>query len=93
MNGKDYAISVALSAAAGLVLMFFIWLLSLISWALVWAVFAFAFVPLGMKVIQFWRDTDCMDLSDFYIEVNDYFKEKQKKKKSSIDNDIEDIDW
>lgn len=93
MNGRDYAISVALSAFAGLALMFIIWLLSLISWALVWAVFAFAFVPLGMKVIQFWRDTNCMDLSDFCIEVDDYFKEKQKKKKSSIDSDIEDIDW
>ena len=93
MNGRDYAISVALSAFAGLALMFVIWLLSLISWALVWAVFAFAFVPLGMKVIQFWRDTNCMDLSDFFIEVDDYFKDKQKKKKSSIDNDIEDIDW
>ena len=93
MNGRDYAISVALSAFAGLALMFVIWLLSLISWALVWAVFAFAFVPFGMKVIQFWRDTNCMDLSDFFIEVDDYFKDKQKKKKSSIDNDIEDIDW
>lgn len=93
MNGRDYAISVALSAFAGLALMFVIWLLSLISWALVWAVFAFAFVPLGMKVIQFWQDTNCMDLSDFCMEVDDYFKEKQKKKKSSIDNDIEDIDW
>lgn len=93
MNGRDYAISVALSAAAGLALMFIIWLLSLISWALVWAVFAFAFVPFGMKIIQFWRDTSCMDLSDFFMEVDDYFKDKQKKKKSSIDNDIEDIDW
>lgn len=93
MNGKDYAISVALSAAAGLVLMFFIWLLSLISWAVVWTVFAFALVPFGMKIVQFWRDTNCMDLSDFFIEVEDYLKEKQEKKKSSIDNDIEDIDW
>lgn len=90
MNGRDYTIAVALSAAAGLVLMFFIWLFSLISWALVWAVFAFALVPFGMKVIQFWRDTNCMDLSDFFIEVDDYFKEKQKKKDSQIG---EDIDW
>lgn len=93
MNGRDYAISVALSAGAGLLLIFFIWLFSLISWALVWAIFAFALVPFGMKVIQFWRDTNCMDLSDFFIEVDDYFKNKQKKKKSSIDNDIKDIDW
>lgn len=90
MNGRDYTIAVALSAAAGLVLMFFIWLFSLISWALVWAVFAFALVPFGMKVIQFWRDTNCMDLEDFFIEVGDYFKEKQKKKDSHIGGDI---DW
>ncbi len=90
MNGKDYIISVALSAAAGLILMFFIWLLSLIGWALVWAIFAFAFVPFGMKVIQFWRDTNCRDLSDFFIEVEDYFKEKNKKSKESKTSEI---DW
>ena len=90
MNGKDYVISVALSAAAGLVLMFFIWLFSLISWALIWAIFAFAFIPFGMKIIQFWRDTNCTDLSDFFIEVEDYFKQKQKKKDSQIGSDI---DW
>lgn len=87
MNGRDYVIAVALSAGAGLLLMFFIWLFSLISWALVWAIFTFALVPFGMKVIQFWRDTHCMDLSDFFIEVDDYFKEKQKKKTSSISDD------
>ena len=90
MNGKDYAISVALSAAAGLVLMFFIWLLSLISWALVWTIFTFTLVPFGMKVIQFWRDTNCSDLSDFFIEVEDYFKEKNKKNKESKTSEI---DW
>ena len=90
MNGKDYAIAVALSAGAGLVLMFFIWLFSLISWALVWAIFAFALVPFGMKVIQFWRDTNCMDLGDFFLEVDDYFKEKAKKKKEP---NTSEIDW
>ena len=90
MNGKDYAISVALSAAAGLVLMFFIWLLSLISWALVWTIFTFALIPFGMKVIRFWRDTNCSDLSDFFIEVEDYFKEKNKKSKESKTSEI---DW
>lgn len=90
MNGRDYVIAVALSAAAGLVLMFFIWLFSLISWALVWAVFAFALVPFGMKVIQFWRDTNCMDLEDFFMEVGDYFQAKQKKKDNQIGGDI---DW
>ena len=90
VNGKDYAIAVALSAGAGLVLMFFIWLFSLISWALVWAIFAFALVPFGMKIIQFWRDTNCMDLGDFFLEVDDYFKEKAKKKKEP---NTSEIDW
>lgn len=90
MNGKDYAIAVALSAVASLVLMFFIWIFSLISWALVWAIFAFALVPFGMKIIQFWRDTNCMDLSDFFMEVDDYFKEKNKKSKESKTSEI---DW
>lgn len=87
MNGKDYAIAVALSAAAGLALMFFIWLFSLISWALVWAIFAFALVPFGMKIIQFWRDTNCMDLSDFFMEVEDYFKSNKE-----TDSKIEETD-
>lgn len=90
MNGKDYIIAVALSLAAGLVLMFFIWLFSLISWAFVWTIFAFAFVPFSMKVIQFWRDTNCMDLGDFFIEVEEYFKEKNKKDKEPKTSEI---DW
>ena len=83
MNGKDYGIAVAMSAGAGLVLMFFIWLFSLISWSLVWTIFAFALVPFSMKIIKFWRDTHCSDLSDFFIEVEDYFKEKNKKNKET----------
>lgn len=90
MSGKDYGIAVAMSAGAGLVLMFFIWLFSLISWSLVWTIFAFALVPFSMKIIKFWRDTHCSDLSDFFIEVDDYFKAKQKKKDSQIGSDI---DW
>ena len=90
VNGKNYAIAVALSTVAGLILTFFVWVFSLISWALVWAMFVLALIPFGMKIIQFWRDTDCMDLSDFFIEVEDYLKQKQKKKDNQINSDI---DW
>ena len=93
MNIKDYVIAVVLSAAAGLLLMFGIWLLSHVSWILMWAVFAFTLVPFGMKAIQFYRDTECRNVDDFLVEVNNCFKGKQKKKKSSIDNCINDIDW
>ena len=90
MNLKDYAIAAGLSIASAVLVTLFLALLSLIGWWVIGALLGFCFVPIFMKVVQFWKDTDCSDLSDFCIEVEDYFKEKQKKKNNCISDDS---DW
>ena len=93
VNLKDYFIAGGLAIACALIITFFLWIFSLIGWWIIGGLISFLLIPVFMKIVQFYHDTNCMDLSDFCIEVEDYFKEKQKKKKSSIDNNIEDIDW
>jgi hypothetical protein len=44
-------------------------------------------IPVFMKIIKFYKDTDCNDLSDFFIEVEDYFKEKVNKINSTESDD------
>ena len=91
MNIKDYAIAAGLSIASAVLVTLFLGLLSLIGWWVIGALLGFCFVPIFMKIIQFYHDTNCMDLSDFAVEVEDYFKEKKKKKNSTIQSS--DIDW
>lgn len=93
MNIKDYFIAGGLAIVCSVIITLLLWSFSLIGWWVIASLISFLLVPVLMKIIQFWRDTNCMDLSDFCIEVDYYVKEKQKKKKSSIDNNIEDIDW
>ena len=93
MNIKDYFIAGGLSIVCSVIITLLLWTFSLIGWWVIASLVSFLLVPAFMKIVQFWRDTNCMDLSDFWMEVEDYLKEKQEKKKSSIDNNIEDIDW
>jgi hypothetical protein len=92
-NIKDYFTAAGLSILAALIITFFIWIFSLIGWWVIGGVLAFLLVPAMLKVIQFYRDTNCMDLSDLCVEIDNHFQEKRKKKTSHIDNNIEDIDW
>ena len=90
MNIKDYFIAGGLAIACALIITFFLWIFSLIGWWIISGLISFLLVPAFMKVIQFWRNTDCIDLSDFFIEINDYFKEENKKDKNSKTSEI---DW
>lgn len=76
MNLKHYLLAGLLSVVAALILTLFIWLFSLIGWWIIGGILTFLLVPVAMKVIQFYNDTNCMDLSDFWIELNDYIEEK-----------------
>lgn len=89
MNIKDYFIALGFAAGTGLAIMVLVLLFSLISWALVWTIFAFALVPVFMKAIQFYRDTNCMDLEDFFMELSDLIKGENKKENQKTS----DIDW
>lgn len=76
MNLKHYLLAGLLSVAAALILTLFIWLFSLIGWWIIGGILTFLLVPVAMKVIQLYNDTDCMDLSDLWIELNDHIEEK-----------------
>ena len=91
MNIKNYFIAGGLAIACALIITFFLWIFSLIGWWIIGGLVSFLLVPVFMKIIQFYHDTNCMDLSDFAIEVEDYFKEKKKEKDSTIQSS--DIDW
>lgn len=92
-NVKDYFIAAGLSILTALTITLFIWVFSLIGWWVIGGALAFLLVPVMLKAIQFYRNTNCMDLSDLCVEIDNHFQESRKKKKNSIDNDIEDIDW
>ncbi len=85
MNIKDYAIAAGLSIASAVLVTLFLCLLSLIGWWVIGALLGFCFVPIFMKIIQFYHDTNCTDLSDFCVEVDDYFRNKDSK--------TSEIDW
>ena len=91
VNIKDYFIAGGFAIACSVIITLLLWIFSLIGWWIIAGLVSFLLVPVFMKIIQFYRDTNCMDLSDFFIEVDDYFKEKQKKKTSTIHSG--DIDW
>ena len=91
MNLKDYFVAGGLAIACALIITFFLWIFSLIGWWIIGGLISFLLVPVFMKIIQFYHDTNCMDLSDFAIEVEEYCKEKKKKKDSTIQSS--DIDW
>lgn len=83
MKVNDYFLSCGLAAAVSLILIFLLWLFSLISWGIVWAVLAFGLVPVMSKAIQFYRDNNCMDITDFFSELKDYVEEKKESESKS----------
>lgn len=85
MKIKDYLISVGLAAAGALALVFLLWLFSLISWGIVWAVLSFGLVPVMGKAIQFYKDNKCMDIMDFFEELKYYLEEEKNEKQSKIE--------
>jgi hypothetical protein len=80
MNLKHYFLAGLLSIIAALLLTLLLWLFSLIGWWTIGGILAFLLIPVAMKTIQFYNDTDCMDLSDFWIELNDYIEEKNNSR-------------
>lgn len=80
MNLKHYLLAGLLSVIAALILTLFMWLFSLIGWWIIGSILTFFLIPVVMKVIQFYNDTNCMDLSDLWIELNDYIKEKNNSR-------------
>ena len=90
MNLKDYFIASGLAIGVALIITFILWIFSLIGWWVIGGLIAPLLVPVMMNAIEFYRNTNCSDLSDLCIEVEEYLKEKNKKDK---DSKISKIDW
>lgn len=90
MNLKDYFIASGLAIGVALIITFILWIFSLIGWWVIGGLIASLLVPVMMNAIEFYRNTNCSDLSDLCIEVEEYLKEKNKKDK---DSKISKIDW
>ena len=83
MKIKDYFLSCGLAMVTAAVTIFILWLFSLISWGIVWAVLSFGLVPLMNRAIQFYRENRCMDIQDFFIEVFKLISKEDKEEKNS----------
>ena len=87
MNIKDYMIAFGLAAAGAIVLLLVLWIMSLISWGLVFAMLIGILIPIAYKAINFWRQEECLDLEDFFSAL---FNQKEK---NSIGSITDDSDW
>lgn len=85
MKIKDYLMAVGLAATGSVVVAVVLGLLSLISWALVWACLVLCALPFCYKLTQEYHETDEIDFMVFITKkIDEAFKDKSKKS---------DIEW
>lgn len=85
MKIKDYLMAVGAAAAGALALVFVFWVLSLMSWAFVWACIVMCSLPFCYKLTQEYHESDEIDFVIFIIEkIKDAFDDKPKQS---------DIEW
>ena len=87
MNIKDYIVAFGLAAAGATVLLLVLWIMSLLSWGLVFVILIGILIPIADKAINFWRQEECLDLEDFFSAL---FNQKEKNSTNSI---TDDSDW
>lgn len=85
MNTRDYFIAGGLSIVIAVIITLLLQVLSLVGWWLVGGAIAFVLIPSVMKAVQFYHDTNCTDLSDFCLEMDELIKSKNKNNNK--------IDW
>lgn len=69
MQIKNYLIATAYAAISSLILCLVLALFVAIGWVVVWALFTMIFIPIVYKAIQFYKDHDCADISEFFEEL------------------------
>lgn len=79
MTIKDYLIACLIIIGLSIGLTIIIMLLSMMSWCLIASLFSFIFTPIIIWVVKFWKEYNCIDLEDFFEELQDYFKDKDNK--------------
>lgn len=87
MNIKDYIVAFGLAAAGATVSLLVLWIMSLLSWGLVFAMLIGILIPVAYKAMNFWRQEECLDLEDFFSAL---FNQKEKNSTNSI---ADDSDW
>lgn len=79
MKTKDLISAILLAIIVTIVLVGLIWLFSLVSWILVFMLVSYGLIPLMHKAIIFYDEKDCMDLRDFFDELEEaLFKDHSK---------------
>lgn len=92
MNIKDYLIAFGLAATGAAALLLVLWLMSLISWGVIYALLIGILIPIAYKAIDVWRKEDCLDLDDF-CEAIFNSKKKESPNNSIIDDETYHGDW
>lgn len=90
MKTKEYLLACGLATIGALIAVFILMLMSLISWAIVWAVLSFGLIPVALKAIKFYQEHDCYDIDDFLQELMEY--KSGSKESDSTGNKISSID-
>ena len=79
MKTKEYILACVLATVGALVVVFILWLMSVISWAIVWAVLSFGFIPIAIKAMNFYQEHDCYDIDDFINALMEYQSESKEQ--------------
>ena len=79
MKIKDYLTAIGIAAGGAAVIVFVLWLMSLISWSIVWAGLVFINLPRIYKLTQEYNDSGEPYFTEFFIKkIQKEFKDEQK---------------
>lgn len=89
---KRLLISLLLALAAAGIILFAVWLSSLLSWWLVFLIVYTIMIFPTYTAVTIWEDEDCFDLEDFWDAIAERH-ERLKKKNSNTSSIIEEDDY
>ena len=79
MKIKDYLTAVGIAAGGAAIIVFVLWLMSLISWAIVWAGLIIINLPRIYKLVQEYNDSGEPYFTEFFMKkIQKEFEDKQK---------------
>ena len=80
MKIKDYLTAVGIAAGGAAVFVFFLWLLSLISWSIVWVGLVLYMLPLTYKLTKEYYESGERYFTEFLIDkVKEMTEDKPKE--------------
>jgi hypothetical protein len=85
MKIKDYLTAVGIAAGGATVIVFILWLMSLISWAIVWVSLVIIGIPRIYKLAQEYNDSGEIYFTEFLM--------KKIQKESENEQKTSEIEW